>query len=259
MDIPAVTYVRVSTEGQNPESQVEYLERWAASHGLYIVRHYVDRGVSGATPPWERPEFRLLMREVPQLRPRPKVLLIYEVSRLTRNFRQLFTLLELVERKLGLWVVSTGEKEQILQTLDETYREFLRAALAFAAAMEREFIRQRTRAARERLKAEGKLQNDLDRALKRDPQVVEKAAALYRQGATLGEIAKTLGLSKYGVKKALAKAGLYRPTPHTCPICFSRMTPAGSSIKIENRIKIIEILRCKKCGYEEKREPPTAT
>ncbi|MFN3805176.1 MAG: recombinase family protein [Pyrobaculum sp.] len=254
MNIPAVTYVRVSTEGQNPESQLEYLERWAASHGLYIVRHYVDRGVSGATPPWERPEFRLLTREVPQLKPRPKVLLIYEVSRLTRNFRQLFTLLELVERELGLWVVSTSEREQILQTLDEAYREFLRATLAFAAAMEREFIRQRTKAARERLRAEGKLQNNLDRALKRDPQVVEKAAALYRQGATLGEIARALGLSKYGVKKALAKAGLYRPTPHTCPNCFSRMTPAGGAVRVEDRIKIVETIRCRKCGYEERRE-----
>ncbi|MBP1449078.1 MAG: recombinase family protein, partial [Thermoproteus sp.] len=61
--IPAVSYIRISTEEQNPENQREYLEKWAAARGIAILRHYVDVGVSGATEPWERPAFRRLMEE----------------------------------------------------------------------------------------------------------------------------------------------------------------------------------------------------
>ena len=152
---PAVTYIRVSTEGQDPENQREYLEKWAAARGIAILKHFVDHGVSGATPPWERPAFKNLVAEVEAMDPRPRVLLVYEVSRLVRSFAELFKLLEVVEDKLGLVVVSASEKEAALQNLDGVQRQFLRAVLAFVAAMEREFIRQRTKTAMERARARG--------------------------------------------------------------------------------------------------------
>ncbi len=45
--IPAVAYVRVSTEMQDPTNQIEYLKRWSESRGFQILKFYVDEAVSG--------------------------------------------------------------------------------------------------------------------------------------------------------------------------------------------------------------------
>jgi len=47
-----------------------------------------------------------LVRELEQLDPWPKVLLVYEISRLVRPFQEFFHLLELAESRLGLVAVS---------------------------------------------------------------------------------------------------------------------------------------------------------
>ncbi|MFN7106337.1 MAG: recombinase family protein [Pyrobaculum sp.] len=247
-EVPVVTYIRVSTEEQDPENQRAYLERWAAGRGLHIVAHYVERGVSGAVPPWERPAFRRLVEEAPQLGAR--ALLVYELSRLVRSFGELFTLMEMVEGRLGMVVISASEREQALQNIDGVYRQFLRAVLAFVATMEREFIRQRTKAALERARREGKIWNVAERKRELTAAVVE----MYSGGATLGEIARAFGLSTYEVRRLLAAAGLYRPTDSTCPRCFSKMKAVERTAKIEaGRYVVVEKLYCKNCGYEETR------
>lgn len=249
--IPAVTYIRVSTEEQDPENQRQYLERWAAERGIYIVKHYIDVGVSGATQPWERPAFREMAKEAEVMEPRPRVLLVYEISRLVRNFQELFALLDVVENKLGLVVVSASEREQALQSLDGVYRQFLRAVLAFVATMEREFIRQRTKTALERARAEGKIWN----VAERHPELLEAVVSMYKSGASLGEVARTFGLSTYEVRRLLSQAGVYRPSPHTCPRCFSRMKTVERTAKIVGgRYVVVERLYCHNCGYEETRE-----
>ncbi|CCC82440.1 recombinase family protein [Thermoproteus tenax] len=247
--IPAIAYIRVSTEEQDPENQREYLEKWAPAHGLAIIKYYVDVGVSGAIEPWERPAFKRLMEEVPQMSPKPKVLLVYEVSRLVRSFQELFKLLDVVEEKLGLVVVSASEREQALQTVDGMYRQFLRAVLAFVAAMEREFIRQRTKAALVRAKAAGKITNVAERV---SPEIAMKIVEMRRAGASLREIGRAFGLSTYEVRRILSAAGEYRPDETTCPRCFSKMRVAERSAKIADGLyKVVERLYCPNCGYEE--------
>ncbi len=244
--IPAVTYIRVSTEGQDPENQRMYLEKWASERGLYIAKHYIDVGVSGATPPWERPAFKQLVDEIDVVK--PKVLLVYEVSRLVRNFGELFALLELVEGRFGLTIISASEKEAVLQNIDGIYRQFLRAVLAFVSTLEREFIRQRTKVALERARREGRLWNVSERR----PELSAKAAEMYKRGASLGEISRALGLSSYEVRRLLSTAGLYRPSGYTCPRCFSKMKTVERTAKIENgKYTIVERLYCKNCGFEE--------
>jgi len=249
--IPVVTYIRVSTEEQDPENQRLYLEKWASEHGLAIVKHYVDVGVSGASAPWERPAFKRMVRELGSLTPKPKVLLVYETSRLVRSFQELFHLLDLVENRLGLVVVSASEREQALQSMDGVYRQFLRAVLAFVAHMEREFIRQRTRAAMERLKREGKISNIAER----DPYLVEAVAEYYRQTGSIRGTGRAFGLSEYAVRRILEAAGLYRPKPYTCPRCFSRLKVVERNVKVaDGKYAVVERLYCPNCGYEEARE-----
>lgn len=249
--IPAVTYIRVSTEEQDPENQRVYLEKWAAERGIEIIRHYIDVGVSGATEPWERPAFRQMADEVNKLEPRPKVLLVYEISRLVRSFQELFTLLDIVENRLGLVVVSASEREQALQSLDGVYRQFLRAVLAFVATMEREFIRQRTKVALERARAVGKIWNVAEKR----GDIAQAVVDMYLSGASLRETARAFGLSLYEVRRILSAAGVYRPGPYTCPRCFSKMKVVERSAKVSNgRYTVVERLYCPNCGYEETRE-----
>lgn len=249
--ITAITYIRVSTEEQDPENQRDFLEKWASGRGLYILKHYIDVGVSGVVEPWKRPAFKQMAAEVDKLEPRPKVLLVYEISRLVRSFQELFTLLDLVENKLGLVVVSASEREQALQNLDGVYRQFLRAVLAFVATMEREFIRQRTKIALERARARGKIWNVAEKRNDITQAVVE----MYTSGASLRETARAFGLSLYEVRRILSKAGVYRPSVYTCPRCFSRLKVIERTAKIvDSRYTVTERLYCSNCGYEEIRE-----
>ncbi|MEM1927029.1 MAG: recombinase family protein, partial [Pyrobaculum sp.] len=163
---------------------------------------------------------------------------------------ELFKLLEVVEDRLGLAVVSASEKEAALQSLDGVYRQFLRAVLAFVAAMEREFIRQRTKTAMERARARGAIYNVAERRV----DLLHTVAEMYRSGHSLGEISRALGLSMYEVRRLLSHAGVYRPTPTTCPRCFSKMKLVERSVKIvDGRYVVTERLYCPNCGFEENR------
>ncbi|MCG2864120.1 MAG: recombinase family protein [Vulcanisaeta sp.] len=249
--IPAISYVRVSTEEQDPANQVDYLRRWAASRGFNILKFYIDEAVSGASPILERPAFRELVRDVEggALTPRPMVLLVYETSRLVRNFQELFRLLDIVENRLGLLIVSASEKESVLQNLDGTYRQFLRTVLAFVASMEREFIRQRTKVAMERLRREGKLVSKVE-SLPAD--VINEIVRLYNEGLSQRAVADRLGVSLYVVRRVLSKYGLRGA--YTCPRCLHRMRVVDRAlVQVDGRYAIKQILHCPNCGYEEVR------
>jgi len=251
--IPAVAYIRVSTEKQDPENQRAKIEQWAAARGIYIVKWYVEAGVSGSIAPWRRLTFRRLIYDVKhgKLEPRPQLLMTYETSRLVRTFSDLYRLLEIVEKDLGLVVVSISEKEQVLQNLDGVYRQFIRAVLAFVAHMEREFIRQRTKAALERLKKEGKITNVVERY----PELVEEVAEYYRQSGSLRETARAFELSEYAVRRLLVAAGAYKPPRGTCPRCFSKMKLVSRDYQLVGGGMVLRTRwTCPNCGYEHVEE-----
>ena len=249
--IPAVAYVRVSTEMQDPMNQIEYLRRWGDSRGFSILKFYVDEAVSGASPIMSRPAFKELVKDIESnsLSPRPMVLLVYETSRLVRNFQELFRLLDIVENKLGLLIVSTSEKESVLQNLDGTYRQFLRTVLAFVASMEREFIRQRTKAAMERLRREGKIGSRVDSM---PIELINEVVKLYSDGLSQRAIASKLGISLYAVRRILSKYG-YRGN-YTCPRCLHRMVIVDKAlVQVDGRYAIKQLLHCPNCGDDEVR------
>jgi DNA invertase Pin-like site-specific DNA recombinase len=246
--IPAVAYVRVSTEFQDPMNQVDYLNRWGGSRGFRILRTYVDEAVSGASSIMERPAFRGLIHDVEggRLDPRPVVLLVYETSRLVRNFQELFRLLDIVENRLGLLIVSTSEKESVLQNLDGSYRQFLRTVLAFVASMERDFTRQRTRIAMERLRAGGRLRTIVEDL---PEETIDRILDLHGEGRSLRAIARETGLSLYVIRRVLStRVGA---SVGTCPRCLHRMrTVDRTLVQVNGRYSIKEVLHCRNCGYE---------
>ena len=243
----AVAYVRVSTDEQDPENQRLHLEKFAKERGLNIVKWYVDAGVSGAVTPWERPAFSNLVKDLESKTVDAQILLVYEVSRLVRNFNELFALLDLVEGKLGLLVISASEKETALQNLDGIYRQFLRAVLAFVSTLEREFIRQRTKIAMEKARRDGKITNVVEKHIDKTEEIVE----MYRKGEPIYAIAKKIGLSRYAVRRILVNTGVYEVSSEVCPRCFSKMKTVEKNMRTtKGKITIVEKLYCKNCGYE---------
>jgi len=237
-----VAYVRVSTSEQDVENQVAYISRWAETRGFIILKLYVDEAISGASPVTERPGFRELINDIENnaLNPKPAALLVYETSRLVRNFRELFRMLDIVENKLGLVIVSTSDREAILQNLDGAYRQFLRTMLAFVATMEREFIRQRTKAAMERISPRSRAE-----ALPRE--VRERILDLASRGWSLRAIAKEVGLSMYLIRRILGPGD-----PGTCPRCLHKMVVVDKAlVQLNGKYAIKQTLHCQNCGNDK--------
>jgi site-specific DNA recombinase len=143
-----VGYVRVSQEDEKPENQEYAIVQWAAKSGHRLVEVYRDVGVSGATPPSERPGWRQILEALTSGRAQGVV--VYALDRIARSLWELAAVYrEFSERGWALYSV----REEWLTSVDPKVRDLLVAVLGWAGEMEREFIRERTREALRRLKA----------------------------------------------------------------------------------------------------------
>jgi len=232
--VKAFAYLRVSTEKQTVETQKRAIQQWAKKNGVKIVKWFEDQ-ISGTSSVLQRPGFKKLLEEL-QNGEKPDLIVVFEISRLARSFTELWRIISEVEEKHGVPIVSVSSAESVLNTLDPNYRQFVRSVLAFVAQMERELIRQRTKAAME------KFRKDVEE------EDVKKIVELYKQGHGIYYISKQLGISQYLVRRALLKANITCVEEGICPRCFAKMqrravtyTPKG----------IKTVWYCPHCGYEE--------
>jgi putative DNA-invertase from lambdoid prophage Rac len=181
----AYAYVRVSLSSENPRNQEIAIPRWAAGNGFRIVQWFVDHGVSGAIPPWNRPGYMKLLNAV---RGKPYPVLVYELSRIGRSFYETLRALQELGG-LGAPVIPESPRESFLQHLDPQVRKLVIAVLAWAAERERELLRQRTREGMLRAKQEGK---HIGRPKK--PIDWRKYKELRSKGLSLRDIARVLGV-----------------------------------------------------------------
>lgn len=239
--ISAICYVRVSTEEQDPGNQVEYVAKWCKERGFELLKFYVDYGISGVKDIMERPGFREMLKDLDEgaLSPRPQALLVYELSRLARSINELVKVWDLLENKYGLIIVSVNEKESFLWSLDSTLRNFLRVVMGYVAEMEREMVRQRTRAAMARASAK------VPRVYDRLPR--GEVVKLYKDGWGVYRIAKRYRVSTTTVIRILREEGLYEARADVCPRCLHRM-------KLVDRVltdgRLREKYYCSNCGFE---------
>ena len=80
----AIAYYRFSSHAQNEQSidqQRELAEEYAETHGLTIVKEYVDEALSGRDD--TRPQYQLMLSEVKTLK--PAVLILWKTDRLGRD------------------------------------------------------------------------------------------------------------------------------------------------------------------------------
>src|SRR5690554_4730566 len=144
----AAIYARRSTDdlrdelSKSVDRQVQHARDYAARKGWIVLDEhvYVDDGVSGGEFA-NRPG---LLRLLAALKPSPPfdVVIMAEASRLGRDrLRTELAAQEIAEAGVRIWYYLTDEEER----LDTPELRFVHAARSFAAEVEREKARQRTR------------------------------------------------------------------------------------------------------------------
>lgn len=183
-------YLRVSTQDQVLDRQMDAIEAYAKAHGLTIDRVFEEKasGKSTAT----RPE---LNRMLEQLREGDTVI-VNDLSRLSRSVRDTLRLAEDVFQAQGVNLVS------IRESIDTTtpMGRFAISLFAGLNQMEREQTAERTKQA---LEARRKRGAQLGRP-KKDPNAIARALELHAEGKlSIKEIEQATGVSKSVMYKHL--------------------------------------------------------
>ena len=105
----AVIYARVSTKGQadsgaSIETQLKVCRQWCKHEGVIIVGEFHDDGVSGTTT--DRDEFSRLFATI--ISKKPRYLVVYDSSRLTREGPDELDSLKAILRQLRVETVYAG-------------------------------------------------------------------------------------------------------------------------------------------------------
>jgi DNA invertase Pin-like site-specific DNA recombinase len=182
-------YARVSTTDQHPGMQVEELRRACSQRGWEIVGEYVDSGYSGIRD--RRPELDHLMGDVH--RGKVGVVLVWRFDRFARSVRHLVSALEdFRARSVDFISLQDG-----IDTCTPAGR-FTFHVVAAVAELERELIRERTRAgiaaARRRGAHVGRPRAKID---------LVRAKALMASGKSFRQAARELGIGTATLHRAL--------------------------------------------------------
>lgn len=177
-------YARVSTCQQEPENQLQELQRYVAARGWEDPVVYADRGVSGAKE--SRPALNQLLSDAK--RRKIDIVVCWRLDRLGRSLRHLILLLDELTA-LGVGFVSLGEG---IDTSTPAGRLQLHV-LGAIAEFERERIRERVRAGLARARAQGKR---LGRPRVQPVRADVPAGTSVRQAARLWGVSKSTAARK---------------------------------------------------------------
>ena len=141
-----IGYLRVSTEKQHVENQMEEIGRYAETNGLSIDK-WVTEVVSGKREVKRRKLGRLL-----KSMKRGDTLIVTEVSRLSRSLTEIMGIMGMCVKK-GVNIYTTKEKYQFDDSINSKVLCF---AFGLVAEIERNLISMRTKEALAARRAEGK-------------------------------------------------------------------------------------------------------
>lgn len=180
-----IGYARVSTIDQNPQLQLDALKDAGAT------RIFTDHGVSGSTA--ERPELDACLDHLRE----GDELMVWKLDRLGRNTQHVLAVVDqLASRGVGFRSLTEG-----LHTDGPMGKAMLTIMAAFAQ-LERDTIRERTRAGLAAAAANGRKGG---RPRKVDDADAAKARSLRDKGITATDIGKMLGVSRATVYRYLAE------------------------------------------------------
>ena len=189
-----IGYIRVSLEEENPENQKFQVTEYCAKHGYQLVGVFEDIGVSGASKPLERPGFSKAIEALKA--GQADGLIVAALDRVARSLLEFFEVYRMLNE--NNWAL-ISVRESWLNDLDPKIKPLIVTVLSWAAEMEREFIRERTKEALARLKAQGK---HIGRKPKWSPEVKARLIDLVRRGLTLKEACK---LANIGYSTAIRR------------------------------------------------------
>lgn len=183
-------YCRVSTSEQTVEPQLHALRQYASTRGAEATE-YVDAGVSGAKD--RRPALDRLLADA--RRRRFDVLVVTKLDRLARSTRHLVNLAAELEA-LGIDLVVL---DQSIDTSTPSGR-FLFHTLSAVAELERDLIRERTRAGMAAAKRRGS-------RIGRPVAVLDEVKLIrgMRSGASVSALARDLGVARSTLRRQVAK------------------------------------------------------
>jgi DNA invertase Pin-like site-specific DNA recombinase len=187
-------YARVSTSDQSTDVQVEVLRAEAAHRGFAVAGEYIDDGVSGVKV--SRPALDRMLADVAA--GQIDVVLVWKLDRLGRTLSGLLNLLDGFTAS-GVGFVSVNDAG--IDTTTVTGR-LLTQVLACFGSYERDLIKMRTEAGRERARRNGvhcgrpKVEMDL-----------RPAVSMLKQGYGVKAIANALGVSRTTLRRRLREAG----------------------------------------------------
>jgi DNA invertase Pin-like site-specific DNA recombinase len=212
----ALAYVRVSTneqalEGISIEAQLQVIRDYARFRKLELVEELIDPGVSASKPLRERLGGAELFELAQQ--DHIKAIIAYKLDRLFRDAADCLTVTGQWD-KLGVDLHLVDLGGQPIDTSTAMGRFFL-TIMAGVAEMERNLIRERTKAAMAHLAATGKRVGGLSygwgvgldgKTLVRDVEeaaVVAKARQLHEQGLSLRRVAQELSAQGFQSRTGL--------------------------------------------------------
>jgi len=190
-----LAYIRVSREDEKPENQEYAIHKYVATRGYQVVEVIREIGVSGALPPMERPGFKQLLSRLDKV----DGIVVYALDRIARSLFELYQVIKTIEER-GKVVISV--REEWLNTLDSKIRDLIIAILGWAGEMEREFVKERTREALARLRAQG---IKLGRPPKWNENVRKRLIRLVGKGLTLKEACQLVGIGYSTAKRYLSR------------------------------------------------------
>jgi DNA invertase Pin-like site-specific DNA recombinase len=186
-------YVRVSTDQQTTENQLQALHEKAKAAGWEVVGIYDDNGISGAKGRDHRKQFDAMLKDA--ARGKFDIVAAWSVDRLGRSLQDLVAFLsELKALNVALYL-----HQQAVDTTTPAGRALF-GMLSVFAEFERAIIQERVKAGMQRARKKGK---HLGRPRKRD-QIAAEVKRLSEAGNSNRKIGKELGVSEGTVRRILA-------------------------------------------------------
>lgn len=185
-------YSRVSTDGQDPEVQLQALRAHAVQRGWTILEEFVDQGYSGAKE--KRPALDRMMKAA--WAGKFQAVLVWRFDRFARSVKHLIKALEEF-RSLNVNFISLQEQFDTATPIGHAMFTIIGAM----AQLERDIIRERVKAGLDKARKCGvRLGRPVAQAKP------DEVATLKQQGLSVPEIAKRLRCSRSTVKRRLQEA-----------------------------------------------------
>jgi len=187
-------YARVSTrhKGQELETQLQPLKEYASNRGFQVREEhiYTDSGISGTKD--KRPALDRLMKAA--MGKQFDAVVVFRFDRFARSIKHLVIALEQFQA-LGIDFISINESVDTSTPMGKA----MFTVIGAMAELERNIIVERVHAGIARAKREGVHCGRPVRVYDRD-----KARKLHKDGLSLREIAKQLGIGKDTVRAAIS-------------------------------------------------------